>query len=54
MYVRYTKIRVVRVFYSLFSATRNALEATTIESIRNLEHRDADGNIISELFGGIC
>lgn len=29
-------------------STRNALEATTIESIRNLEHRDADGNIITD------
>ncbi|KAF6230185.1 hypothetical protein HO133_004524 [Letharia lupina] len=29
-------------------ATRNTLEATTIESIRSLEHRDADGNVITD------
>ncbi|CAF9909246.1 MAG: hypothetical protein ALECFALPRED_005425 [Alectoria fallacina] len=29
-------------------STRNALEATTIGSIRNLEHRDADGNVITD------
>ena len=31
------------------AATRNATEVTTIQSIRNLEHRDAEGNIISEM-----
>ncbi len=30
------------------TAARNALEETTIQSIRKLEHRDADGNVISE------
>ena len=32
-----------------WAATRNATEVTTIQSIRNLEHRDAEGNIISEM-----
>ncbi|KAK3178762.1 hypothetical protein OEA41_000899 [Lepraria neglecta] len=29
-------------------AARNANELTTIQSIRNLEHRDADGNVITD------
>lgn len=29
-------------------ATRNTTEVTTIQSIRNLEHRDAEGNVITD------
>ena len=34
-----------------YAAVRNANEAITVESIRSIEHRDADGNIISTMPG---
>lgn len=44
----YTKADPTKAIHEAQPSTRNALEATTIESIRNLEHRDADGNVITD------